>query len=120
MLKGKSVEADLNKIAGHCPVERLKAAVRSRAFIRCKKAREVFNACPRRRAVVQRVVVPAIVRGEVHDARARVEDLGGEVEELPNKPMKPAILRKSAGITPRRLLVLILLKTHCVTLRPCF
>lgn len=52
---------------------------RSDALIADEKIVEVFNARPGRSAVIQRAVKPTESGGKIHDARARVDTLRGEV-----------------------------------------
>ena len=83
MLPADAVKTNLDKIARQRFIKRLEAAVGPCALIGREEAREILDACPGGRTVVQRAIIPAVVRGKVHDAGAGVKDLGGEVGAVP-------------------------------------
>lgn len=80
MIKVARRPAELDDIAHFEFIKRNLFSERTRAVgVVDKEVVEIFDARPRRRSVVQRLIEPAERGGVVHNSRARVNALRGEV-----------------------------------------
>lgn len=97
MIKVARRPAELDYVARFELIKRHLFSERTRAVsVVYEEVVEIFDARPGRRSVVQRLIEPAEGGGEVHNARARVNALRGEVGAISAEFIEVVEFRVSA------------------------